>query len=63
MKLLFDQNLSPNLVKRLADLVPDFSHVQYVGLDCAHDDQVWEHVLKENEQRGLPVFGGESEER
>jgi predicted nuclease of predicted toxin-antitoxin system len=43
MKLLFDQNLSPKLVKHLADLFPSSSHVQSVGLDCASDDQVWEH--------------------
>src|SRR5207248_1452461 len=44
MKLLFDQNLSPKLVNRLADLFPDSSHVQSVGLDCAGDDQIWEHA-------------------
>jgi hypothetical protein len=44
MKLLFDQNLSPKLAKRLADLFPDSSHAQYEGLDCANDDQVWEHA-------------------
>ena len=44
MKLLFDQNLSPKLAKRLADLFADSSHVQSEGLDCASDDQVWEHA-------------------
>lgn len=44
MKLLFDQNLSPKLVTRLADLFPDSSHVQSLGLDCSEDDQVWEHA-------------------
>jgi predicted nuclease of predicted toxin-antitoxin system len=44
MKLLFDQNLSPELVNRLADLFPGSSHVQAVVLDCADDDQVWEHA-------------------
>ena len=33
MKLLLDQNLSPKLVGRLADLFPGFSHVQSAGLD------------------------------
>jgi predicted nuclease of predicted toxin-antitoxin system len=28
MKLLFDQNLSPKLVNRLADLFPNSRHVQ-----------------------------------
>lgn len=44
MKLFFDQNLSPKLVNRLADLFPGSSHVQSAGLDCADDDQVWEHA-------------------
>ena len=44
MKLLFDQNLSPKLVNRLADLFPGSSHLQLSGLDCANDDQVWEHA-------------------
>ncbi len=37
MKLLFDQNLSPKLVDRLADLFPGSSHTQVLGLDCASD--------------------------
>ena len=44
MKLLFDQNLSPKLVHHLADLFPGSSHVQSVGLDCASDEQVWQHA-------------------
>jgi predicted nuclease of predicted toxin-antitoxin system len=44
MKLLFDQNLSPKLVQRLADLFPASSHVQTEGLACANDDQIWEHA-------------------
>ncbi len=44
MKLLFDQNLSPKLVNGLADLFPGSSYVQSVGLDCADDDQIWEHA-------------------
>jgi len=38
MKLLFDQNLPPKLVNRLADLFPGSSHVQSIRLDCASDD-------------------------
>jgi predicted nuclease of predicted toxin-antitoxin system len=45
MKLLFDQNLSPKLVHRLADLFPSSSHVQTLGLDSADDDELWEHAL------------------
>ncbi|HQU42581.1 MAG TPA: DUF5615 family PIN-like protein [Pirellulales bacterium] len=46
MKLLFDQNLSPKLVARLQDLFPASCHVQSVNLDCASDDEVWEHALQ-----------------
>ena len=40
MKLLFDQNLSPDLVKRLADLFPDSTHVFLVGLDREDDRNI-----------------------
>jgi predicted nuclease of predicted toxin-antitoxin system len=35
MKLLFDENLSHKLVRRLADLFPDSIHVRDVGLKAA----------------------------
>lgn len=41
MRLLFDHNLSPRLVHRLADLYPSTSHVLLVGLDRASDLTVW----------------------
>jgi predicted nuclease of predicted toxin-antitoxin system len=44
MKLLFDQNLSPKLVPRLADLFPGSMHVSMAGLDCAEDGQIWEYA-------------------
>jgi predicted nuclease of predicted toxin-antitoxin system len=44
MKLLFDQNLSPRLVNRLADLYPDSQHVSFIGLDQADDSAVWEYA-------------------
>ncbi|MFB2882045.1 DUF5615 family PIN-like protein [Floridanema aerugineum] len=31
MKLLFDHNLSPRLINRLADLFPNSSHLFIVG--------------------------------
>lgn len=66
MKLLFDQNLSPKLVNRLADLFPGSSHVLSEGLDCANDDQVWEHarlnefaiVTKDADYNNLSVVRG-----
>lgn len=44
MKLLFDQNLSPRLVNRLADIFPGSSHVMSLGLDCARDEAVWDYA-------------------
>ena len=66
MKLLLDQNLSPTLVNRLADLFPGSSHVQSAGLDRASDDQVWEHarlkgfaiVTKDEDYNNLSVVRG-----
>lgn len=66
MKVPFDQNLSPKLVNCLADLLPDSSHVQSVGLGCASDGQVWEHarlngfaiVTKDEDYNNLSVMRG-----
>ena len=44
MRLLFDHNLSPGLVRRLIDLYPDSSHVFLVGLDRASDMAVWTYA-------------------
>jgi predicted nuclease of predicted toxin-antitoxin system len=45
MRLLFDHNLSPRLVDRLADLIPNSSHVWLVGLERASDQDVWDYAL------------------
>ena len=66
MKLLFDQNLSPKLVNRLADLFPNSRHVQSESLDCADDNQLWEHarlnefaiVSKDEDYNNLSVLRG-----
>lgn len=42
MKLLFDQNLSPKLATRLADLYPGSEHVWNLGLEEATDSEIWE---------------------
>ncbi len=41
MKLLFDENLSPKLAGRLADLFPSSTHVRDVGLKSSDDPLVW----------------------
>jgi predicted nuclease of predicted toxin-antitoxin system len=48
VKLLFDQNLSPRLVRRLADIYPDSAHVYLIGLDMAPDTVIWEYA-RDNE--------------
>ena len=44
MRLLFDHNLSPRVVGRVADLYPDISQVFLVGLDRASDIAVWNYA-------------------
>lgn len=47
MRLLFDQNLSPKLVKRLTDLYPDSNHVYYLGIDLSSDKEMREYAGRE----------------
>jgi predicted nuclease of predicted toxin-antitoxin system len=44
MKLLFDQNLSPSLIKLLADVFPDSNHVFPLGLGESEDTKIWEYA-------------------
>ena len=46
MKLLFDENLSPQLVHRLADIFPDSLHVRHVSLQSSDDPLVWDYAEK-----------------
>ncbi len=47
IKLLFDQNLSYKLCKRLEDLFPESSHTRMLNLAQTNDDKIWEYA-KEN---------------
>jgi predicted nuclease of predicted toxin-antitoxin system len=47
MRLLFDQNLSPSLVKRLADLFPGSTHTELVGSARSDDRSIWQYCLQE----------------
>lgn len=66
MKLLFDQNLSPKLPARLADLFPDSRHVLDLALDQADDTTVWDRarqggftvVSKDEDYSHLSVLRG-----
>ena len=44
MKLLFDQNLSYKLVRRLESLFPESNHVAKLGLDEAADSEIWTYA-------------------
>jgi predicted nuclease of predicted toxin-antitoxin system len=44
MKMLFDENLSPRLVRLLVDIFPNSMHVRDVGLEAADDPLVWDHA-------------------
>ncbi|HET7361783.1 MAG TPA: DUF5615 family PIN-like protein [Salinimicrobium sp.] len=46
MKLLFDQNVSPKLVKLLSDIYPKSAHVHGLGLDKSADNKIWEYAGK-----------------
>jgi predicted nuclease of predicted toxin-antitoxin system len=48
MKLIFDQNLSNNLVRKLADLFPETTHVKAVGMMQSDDGAIWAFA-RENE--------------
>ena len=44
MKLLYDHNLSPKLVRRLADLFPNSDHLFPLHLHEADDSAIWEYA-------------------
>ncbi len=44
MRLLFDHNLSHNLVKRLADVFPASTQTRLLGLSNAGDPEIWQHA-------------------
>lgn len=48
MRLLFDQNLSPELPRLLADIFPGSSHTEDCGLGEAVDDAIWAHAAAED---------------
>ncbi|OGI64627.1 MAG: hypothetical protein A2W18_03130 [Candidatus Muproteobacteria bacterium RBG_16_60_9] len=44
MKLPFDRNLSYRLVSARGDLYPESSHVQFLKLERANDDAIWQYA-------------------
>lgn len=57
MKLLFDENLSHHLPRRLADSFPNSAHVRDIGLKAAADPLVWDYA-KDN---GLMVVSKDAD--
>jgi predicted nuclease of predicted toxin-antitoxin system len=47
VKLLFDQNLSPRLVRLLADIYPRCAHVHDLGMDEASDTTIWRYAAEQ----------------
>jgi len=48
MKLLFDENISFKLCKRLEDIYPDSTHVRFANLENKDDIQVWQYAKDKN---------------
>lgn len=57
MKLLYDENLPRSLVRTIADLYPESTHVVFVGLESADDDHVWEFAA----QQGFTVVSKDAD--
>ena len=47
MKLLFDQNISYKVVRRIQDIFPECSHISKIGLHNSSDIAIW-NFAKEN---------------
>ncbi len=46
MRLLFDQNISFRITKKLIDVFPDCKHVSDCGLMDCDDPNIWEYARK-----------------
>ena len=44
MRLLFDHNMSPRLIRLLADLFPDSDHLFFLKLHESEDPVVWDYA-------------------
>jgi predicted nuclease of predicted toxin-antitoxin system len=44
VKLLFDQNISFRIVKKIEDFLPNSSQVRLLGLENAKDTDIWEYA-------------------
>ncbi len=56
MKLLFDANLSPDLVELLVDFYPDSIHVVSIGIESS-DSEIWDF----SKVNGLTIVSKDSD--
>jgi predicted nuclease of predicted toxin-antitoxin system len=47
MTLLFDENLSPQLVSYLAERFPNSSHVEWLGMRGYTDTEIWNRAKRQ----------------
>ena len=47
MKLLFDQNISYRIVKRITSIYPDSEQVRRLGLENKTDREIWDFAREE----------------
>jgi predicted nuclease of predicted toxin-antitoxin system len=59
MSLLFDENLSHQLVGLLADVFPGSAHVRDLGLAAAEDEEIWTYAAA----KGLAITSKDADFR
>jgi predicted nuclease of predicted toxin-antitoxin system len=57
LKLLFDQNLSRKLPRRLGDIYPESLHVADVGLAAVDDSSIWQYA----KESGLTIVSKDTD--
>jgi predicted nuclease of predicted toxin-antitoxin system len=57
VKLLFDQNISYRLVKRIAPRFPGSQQLRKLGLDNRPDKEIWDYA--KNEEYVMVTFGSD----
>ena len=48
MKILFDQNISFRLVKRINDIFPEAEQVRNLGLENSTDQEIWNYAKEKD---------------
>lgn len=57
MKLLLDHNLSPRLVRVLAEVYPQCTHVYELGMERASDTELWLYAA----ENGLTIISKDAD--